>query len=141
MVKKLLLLVMMLVALSSCQNREEMVEYVYLIVGESVGFNPFGVGDVRLCVDDHHQFHNVGTSEVEIAFVKDLVYKIQLIKKIPKTGWSDVVDAGLQYGYVARMKNDDGTYRYCRFYVFNIDYTMESEQYYGIKYQSDFEPN
>ena len=140
MIKKLLLLVVMIVALSACQRREEMVEYVYLIVGESVGFNPFGDGDVRLCVDSHRRFHNVGSSEIEIAFVKDLVYKIQLIRKVPESGWADSVDAGLQHGYVARMKNDDGSYRYCRFYVFNIDYTIESEQYFGIKYQSTVEP-
>jgi hypothetical protein len=89
--------------------------------------------------DGNFNMTNTGTSQVEFAFVKDLVYRLKMVDKIPTDGWTDTIEhINLQDGYVGRLLLDDGTYEYCRFCVHTIDYDMNADQYILFKYQSNF---
>lgn len=129
------LLVFML-SLVSCENREEHYELGGVYVGENVGFSIFSDANVRLCVDDQFNFYNRSAHKVEFAFVKHFVYRIQMINKIPEEGWTDTIEhIHIQDGYVARLLRDDGTYEYARFYVYNIDFDQQAKQFVLCKYQ------
>ena len=94
---------------------------------------------MNLVADGDFNITNTGSSQVEFAFVKDLVYRLSMVDKIPKDGWTDTIEhISLQDGYVGRLLLDDGTYEYCRFCVYTIDYDMYADQYILSKYQSDF---
>ncbi len=136
----LLLAFMVPLLFVSCQDTEEDYDYTYVMVGETTGFNPFSTGDVRLCVDDDFNLYNRGEDHVEMSFVKDFVYKIQMINRIPEEGWKDSVPAEIQHGYVGRLLLDDGSYSYCRFYAYTIDYDANANQFVLYKYQSAFNP-
>lgn len=140
-IRRLLLVLAMFVSLVSCDNRmEDPYEYIALPIGIEEGFNPFTFGNVRLQVDNHMKIYNAGSDVAEMAFSKNFVYRIQMINKIPRDGWSDTADCVLQNGYVGRLMKDDGTYEYCRFYVFTIDYDATATQFALIKYSRDFRP-
>ena len=124
--------------MAGCSSVEEDYEYVFLYLNSEQGFNPFTFGDVNLVVNDDRQMYNSGSDIAELVFVKDLVYRIQMINKIPESGWSDTVDYALQYGFVGRLQKDDGSYEYCRFYVYTIDYDANADQFALIKYQRQF---
>ena len=123
----------------SCDRRETSFEIAKMYLGRTEGFNFFSQGDVNLVADDDFNITNTGSSQVEFAFVKDLVYRLSMVDKIPKDGWTDTIEhISLQDGYVGRLLLDDGTYEYCRFCVHTIDYDMYADQYILFKYQSDF---
>lgn len=126
-------------SLVSCDRRETSYEIARMYLGRTEGFNFFSQGDVNLVADDDFNITNTGSSQVEFAFVKDLVYRLSMVDKIPKDGWTDTIEhISLQDGYVGRLLLDDGTYEYCRFCVHTIDYDMNADQYILFKYQSKF---
>lgn len=126
-------------SLVSCDRRETSYEIARMYLGRTEGFNFFSQGDVNLVADDDFNITNTGSSQVEFAFVKDLVYRLSMVNKIPKDGWTDTIEhINLQDGYVGRLLLNDGTYEYCRFCVHTIDYDMNADQYILFKYQSKF---
>ena len=113
------------------------VAVVYL--GSAEGVNFFSQGDVNIVSDNDCNMTNTGSGQVEFAFVKDLVFRLSMVNKIPKDGWTDTIEhINLQDGYVGRLLLDDGTYEYCRFCVHTIDYDMQANKFILFKYQSDF---
>ena len=123
----------------SCDRRETNFEIAKMYLGRTEGFNFFSQGDVNLVADDDFNITNTGSNQVEFAFVKDLVYRLSMVDKIPKDGWTDTIEhISLQDGYVGRLILDDGTYEYCRFCVHTIDYDMHADQFILFKYQSNF---
>ena len=95
------------------------------------------LGDI--VADSDFNMTNTGTSQVEFAFVKDLVYRLSMVDRIPKAGWTETIEhINLQDGYVGRLLLDDGTYEYCRFCVHTIDFDMDADQFIMFKYQSNF---
>ena len=126
-------------SLVSCDRRETSYEIARMYLGRTEGVNFFSQGGVNLVADGDFNITNTGSSQVEFAFVKDLVYRLSMVNKIPKDGWTDTIEhINLQDGYVGRLLLDDGTYEYCRFCVHTIDYDMNADQYILFKYQSDF---
>jgi len=126
-------------SLVSCDRRETSYEIARMYLGRTEGVNFFSQGDVNLVADGDFNITNRGTSQVEFAFVKDLVYRLSMVNKIPRDGWTDTIEhINLQDGYVGRLLLNDGTYEYCRFCVHTIDYDMNADQYILFKYQSDF---
>lgn len=126
-------------SLVSCDRRETSYEIARMYLGRTEGVNFFSQGDVDLVADGDFNITNTGTSQVEFAFVKDLVYRLSMVNKIPRDGWTDTIEhINLQDGYVGRLLLNDGTYEYCRFCVHTIDYDMNADQYILFKYQSKF---
>ena len=126
-------------SLVSCDRRETSYEIARMYLGRTEGVNFFSQGDVNLVADGDFNITNRGTSQVEFAFVKDLVYRLSMVNKIPRDGWTDTIEhINLQDGYVGRLLLNDGTYEYCRFCVHTIDYDMYADQFILFKYQSDF---
>ena len=126
-------------SLVSCDRRETNYKIAMMYLGRTEGVNFFSQGDVNLVADGDFNITNTGASQVEFAFVKDLVYRLSMVNKIPKDGWTDTIEhINLQDGYVGRLLLDDGTYEYCRFCVHTIDYDMNADQYILFKYQSNF---
>jgi hypothetical protein len=110
-----------------------------LFMNRAEGVNFFSQGDVNIIADSDFNMVNTGSSQVEFAFVKDLVYRLRMVNKIPKDGWTATIEhINLQDGYVGRLLLDDGTYEYCRFCVHTIDYDMHADQFILFKYQSNF---
>ena len=129
-------------SLVSCDRRETNYKIAMMYLGRTEGVNFFSQGDVNLVADGDFNITNTGASQVEFAFVKDLVYRLSMVNKIPKDGWTDTIEhINLQDGYVGRLLLDDGTYEYCRFCVHTIDYDMNADQYILFKYQSKFVVN
>ena len=126
-------------SLVSCDRRETNYKIAMMYLGRTEGANFFSQGNVNLVADGDFNITNTGASQVEFAFVKDLVYRLSMVNKIPKDGWTDTIEhINLQDGYVGRLLLDDGTYEYCRFCVHTIDYDMNADQYILFKYQSNF---
>ena len=123
----------------SCVSRETNYQVATLYLDRTEGVNFFSQGDVNIVAGSDFSMTNTGSSQVEFAFVKDLVYRLSMVNKIPENGWTDTIEhINLQDGYVGRFLLDDGTYEYCRFCVFTIDYDMHADQYILFKYQSNF---
>ena len=140
--KKIVLAFFLLMGLFACENRDVNYEVASLFVGRTEGVNFFSQGDVNIVADNDFNMTNTGSSQVEFAFVKDLVYRLRMVNKIPKDGWTDTIEnINLQDGYVGRLLLDDGTYEYCRFCVYAIDYDMYADQFILCKYQSNFTTN
>ena len=136
---KIVLVLFMLIGLFACDSRDVSYKLATIYLGRTEGVNFFSQGDVNIVADDDLNMTNTGSSQVEFAFVKDLVYRLSMVNKIPKDGWTDTIEhINLQDGYVGRLLLDDGTYEYCRFCVFTIDYNMNADKYILFKYQSDF---
>ena len=123
----------------ACVPSETSYDAAMVYIGSTEGVNFFSQGDVNIISDNDFNMTNTGSSQVEFAFVKDLVYRLSMVNKIPKDGWTDSIEhINLQDGYVGRLLLDDGTYEYCRFCVHTIDYDMQANKYILFKYQSDF---
>ena len=138
-IKKIIIALFLCLGLLACDSRESDFEVAYLYLGRTEGFNFFSQGDVNIIADNNFNITNMGSSQVEFAFVKDLVYRLRMVNKIPKDGWTDTIEhINLQDGYVGRLLMDDGTYEYCRFCVHTIDYDMHADQFILFKYQSNF---
>ena len=135
-------MVVLLVCVSclvSCVSRETNYQVATLYLDRTEGVNFFSQGDVNIVAGSDFSMTNTGSDQVEFAFVKDLVYRLSMVDKIPKDGWTDTIEhINLQDGYVGRLLLEDGTYEYCRFCVYTIDYDINAEQYVLFKYQSDF---
>ena len=137
--RNLLIVFTLCLGLFACDNRETSFELAWVYLGQTEGSNFFSQGDVNLVADNNFNITNTGSSQVEFAFVKDLVYRLSMVNKIPKNGWTDTIEhINLQDGYVGRLLLDDGTYEYCRFCVHTIDYDMHANQFILFKYQSNF---
>ena len=137
--KKIVLVLLLLIGLFACDNRDVSYKLAKIYLGRTEGVNFFSQGDVNIVSDNHFNITNTGSSQVEFAFVKDLVYRLRMVNKIPKDGWTDTIEnINLQDGYVGRLLLDDGTYEYCRFCVYAIDYDMYADQFIMCKYQSNF---
>jgi hypothetical protein len=138
-IKKIITTLFLCLGLFACDSRESDFEVAYLYLGRTEGFNFFSKGDVNIIADNNFNITNTGSSQVEFAFVKDLVYRLRMVNKIPKDGWTATIEhINLQDGYVGRLLLDDGTYEYCRFCVHTIDYDMHADQFILFKYQSNF---
>ena len=138
-IKKIIIALFLCFGLFACDSRESDFEVAYLYLGRTEGFNFFSQGDVNIVADNNFNITNTGSSQVEFAFVKDLVYRLRMVNKIPKDGWTATIEhINLQDGYVGRLLLDDGTYEYCRFCVHTIDYDMNADQFILFKYQSNF---
>ena len=138
-IKNIIIALFLCLGLLACDSRESDFEVAYLYLGRTEGFNFFSQGDVNIIADNNFNITNTGSSQVEFAFVKDLVYRLRMVNKIPKDGWTATIEhINLQDGYVGRLLLDDGTYEYCRFCVHTIDYDMNADQFILFKYQSNF---
>ncbi len=137
--KKIVLAFFLLFGLFACVPSETDYQVGVVYLGGAQGVNFFSQGDVNIVSDNDFNMTNMGSSQVEFAFVKDLVYRLSMVNKIPQDGWTDSIEhINLQDGYVGRLLLDDGTYEYCRFCVHTIDYDMHADQYILFKYQSNF---
>lgn len=137
--RNLLIAFALCMGLFACDSRETDFEVAWIYLGHTEGGNFFSQGDVNIVADNNFNITNTGSDLVEFAFVKDLVYRLRMVNKIPKDGWTDTIEhINLQDGYVGRLLLDDGTYEYCRFCVHNIDYDMHADQFILFKYQSNF---
>ena len=137
--KKIIVLFLALLGLSACVPGETDYQVGVIYLGRTEGVNFFSQGDVNIVADGDFNMTNTGSSQVEFAFVKDLVYRLSMVNKIPKDGWTDTIEhVDLQYGYVGRLLLDDGTYEYCRFCVHSIDYDINADKYILFKYQSNY---
>ena len=126
----------------SCVSPETDYEVATVYLGQAEGVNFFSQGDVNIVAGSDFSLTSTGSDQVEFAFVKDLVYRLSMVNKIPKDGWTTTIEhINLQDGYVGRLLLEDGTYEYCRFCVHTIDYDMYANQYILFKYQSDFKTN
>ena len=136
---KIIIALFLCIGLFSCDDRETDFEVAWLYLGQTEGCNFFSQGDVNIVADNDFNMTNTGSAQVEFVFVKDLVYHLRMVNKIPKDGWTDTIEhINLQDGYVGRLLLDDGTYEYCRFCVHSIDYDMNADKYMLFKYQSNF---
>ncbi|MBR7022556.1 MAG: hypothetical protein IKI09_03675, partial [Bacteroidales bacterium] len=107
--RKIIVLFFALLGLSACVPGETDYQVGVMYLGHTEGVNFFSQGDVNLVADGDFNITNTGTSQVEFAFVKDLVYRLSMVNKIPKDGWTDTIEhINLQDGYVGRLLLDDG---------------------------------
>ncbi|MCR5659661.1 MAG: hypothetical protein K6G25_10115 [Bacteroidales bacterium] len=137
--RKTIIVICLLLGLGACVPGETSYELGVVYLGRADGVNFFSQGDVNIVADINYNITNTGTSQVEFAFVKDLVYRLSMVNRIPKDGWTDTIEhINLQDGYVGRLLLDDGTYEYCRFCVYSIDYDMNADRFILFKYQSNF---
>ena len=138
-INRIFVLFALLLCLCACDNTETNYELAYLFVDREEGVNFFSQGDVNIVADNDFNIYNTGSDQVEFAFVKDFVYRLRMINKIPQTGWTDSIEhINMQDGYVGRLLLDDGSYEYCRFYVHTFDYDYNANQYLLFKFQSNF---
>lgn len=138
-IRNILIAFALCLGLFACDNRDVDYDVALIYLDNEEGVNFFSQGDVNIVADGNFNMTNTGTSQVEFAFVKDLVYRLKMVNKIPTEGWTDTIEhINLQDGYVGRLLLDDGTYEYCRFCVFTIDYDMHADQFIMFKYQSNF---
>lgn len=137
--RKIYLFLLLFLGLFACDARETDYEVALLYLGQTEGCNFFSQGDVNIVADNDFNMTNTGAARVEFAFVKDLVYRLKMVNKIPEDGWTDTIEhINLQDGYVGRLLLNDGTYEYCRFCVHSINYDMNADKYILFKYQSNF---
>ena len=137
--RKIIVLFLALLGLSACVPGETNYQVGVIYLGRTEGVNFFSQGDVNIVADSDFNMTNTGSSQVEFAFVKDLVYRLSMVNKIPKDGWTDTIEhINLQDGYVGRLLLDDGTYEYCRFCVHSIDYDINADEFILFKYQSNY---
>ena len=138
-IKNIIIALMLCIGISACVPGETDYQVAAIYLGRTEGVNFFSQGDVNIVANADFSMVNSGSAQVEFAFVKDLVYRLSMVNKIPEEGWSDTIEhINLQDGYVGRLLLDDGTYEYCRFCVHTIDYDMHADQYILFKYQSNF---
>ena len=138
-IKAIIIALCLCMGLVACDNSETNYEVAVVYLGRIEGCNFFSQGDVNIVADNNYNMTNTGSSQVEFAFVKDLVYRLSMVNKIPEDGWTDTIEhINLQDGYVGRLLLEDGTYEYCRFCVYTIDFDMNADKYILFKYQSDF---
>lgn len=137
--KKIIVALFLCLGLFACDSQETDFDVAWVYLGRTEGYNFFSQGDVNIVADNNFNITNTGSDQVEFAFVKDLVYRLRMVNKIPKDGWTDTIQhINLQDGYVGRLLLEDGTYEYCRFCVHTIDYDMHADQFILFKYQSNF---
>lgn len=137
--KKIIVALFLCLGLFACDSQETDFDVAWVYLGRTEGYNFFSQGDVNIVADNDFNITNTGLDQVEFAFVKDLVYRLRMVNKIPKDGWTDTIQhINLQDGYVGRLLLEDGTYEYCRFCVHTIDYDMHADQFILFKYQSNF---
>ena len=138
-IKNIIVALAMCLGLAACVPPETNYEVAFVYLDNDEGVNFFSQGDVNIVADNNFNITNAGSDQVEFAFVKDLVYRLSMVNKIPQDGWTETIEhINLQDGYVGRLLLDDGTYEYCRFCVHTIDYDMHADQFILFKYQSNF---
>ena len=138
-IKNIIIAIALCLGMVACAHSETNYKLAYVYLDRDEGVNFFSQGDVNIVADSHFNMTNTGSSQVEFAFVKDLVYRLSMVNKIPQNGWTDTIEhINLQDGYVGRLLLDDGTYEYCRFCVYTIDYDMHADQFILFKYQSNY---
>ena len=132
--RKIYLFLLLFLGLFACDNRDVNYNVAVLYLGQTEGCNFFSQGDVNIVADNDFNMTNTGAAQVEFAFVKDLVYRLNMVNKIPKDGWTDTIEhINLQDGYVGRLLLEDGTCEYCRFCVHSINYDMNADKYMLFK--------
>ena len=137
--RKIIIALFLCFGLCACDTHETDYELAQLYLGRTEGCNLFAEGDVNIVADNHSNVYNTGTDHVEFAFVKDYVYRLRMINKIPKSGWTDTIEhINMQDGYVGRLLKADGSYKYCRFFVYTENYDANADKYLLLKYHSSF---
>ena len=138
-IRKIIIALFLCLGLCACDTHETDYELAQLYLGRTEGCNLFAEGDVNIVADNHSNVYNSGTDHVEFAFVKDYVYRLRMINKIPETGWTDTIEhINMQDGYVGRLLKADGSYKYCRFFVYTENYDANADKYLLLKYHSSF---
>ena len=138
-IKNIIIALTLCLSLGACVPPETTYELAFVYLDKTEGVNFFSQGDVNIVADNDLNLTNTGSSQVEFAFVKDLVYRLSMVDKIPEDGWTGTIEhINLQEGYVGRLLLDDGTYEYCRFCVHTIDYDINADKFILFKYQSNF---
>ena len=138
-IKNIFVALTLCLGLSACVSGETDYKVAMVYLERVEGVNFFSQGDVNIVADRDFNIMNTGSDQVEFVFVKDFVYRLSMVNKIPNDGWTDTIEhINLQDGYVGRLLLEDGSYEYCRFCVYTIDYDMNADQYVLFKYQSDF---
>ena len=138
-ISRIIVSITLLLGMCACVPSETSYDVAVVYLGRTEGVNFFSQGDVNIVSDHDFNMTNTGSSQVEFAFVKDLVYRLSMVNKIPKDGWTDTIEhINLQDGYVGRLLLEDGTYEYCRFCVHSINFDMNADKYILFKYQSNF---
>lgn len=138
-IRKIIIALSLCLGLFGCGDYETDYKVAWVYLDRTEGSNFFSQGDVNICADGNFNVFNTGSDQVEFAFVKDLVYRLIMVDKIPEVGWTDTIEhINLQDGYVGRLLLDDGSYEYCRFCVYTIDYDANADQFILFKYQSNF---
>ena len=128
--KKIIIVFFMLLGLFGCDSQETDFEVAWVYLGRTEGCNFFSQGDVNIIADNDFNITNAGSDQVEFAFVKDLVYRLRMVNKIPKDGWTDTIQhINIQDGYVGRLLKADGSYKYCRFFVYTEDFDANADKY------------
>ena len=138
-IKRILFALILLLGLTACDIRETNYELAILYLGQTEGCNLFAEGDVNIVADSHSNVYNTSDDQVEFAFVKDFCYRLNMINKIPETGWTDTIQhINIQDGYVGRLLKADGSYKYCRFFVYTEDFDANADKFLLVKYHSNF---
>ena len=141
-INRIIISIALLFGLVSCDMHETDYELALIYLGRTQGCNLFDEGDVNIVADRHGNVYNTGADQVEFAFVKDLVYRLRMINKIPEDGWTDTIQhINIQDGYVGRLLKADGSYKYCRFFVYTEDFDANADKYLLVKYHSSFSVN
>ena len=141
-INRVLIALFLLLGLTACENRETNYELAILYLGRTEGCNLFAEGHVNIVADSHCNVYNTGADQVEFAFVKDFVYRLNMINKIPEDGWTDTIQhINIQDGYVGRLLKADGSYKYCRFFVYTEDFDANADKYLLVKYHGSFSVN
>lgn len=138
-IKKILIAFALLLGLCACDSRETNYELAIIYLGRTEGCNFFAEGNVNIVADSQSNVYNTGADQVEFAFVKDFVYRLNMINKIPEDGWTDTIQhINVQDGYVGRLLKADGSYKYCRFFVYTEDFDTNADKFLLLKYHSSF---
>lgn len=138
-IKRILIAFVLLLGLCACDSRETNYELAIIYLGRSEGCNFFAEGNVNIVADSQSNVYNTGADQVEFAFVKDFVYRLNMINKIPEDGWIDTIQhINVQDGYVGRLLKADGSYKYCRFFVYTEDFDTNADKFLLLKYHSSF---
>lgn len=138
-IKRILIAFALLLGLCACDSRETNYELAIIYLGRTEGCNFFAEGNVNIVADSQSNVYNTGADQVEFAFVKDFVYRLNMINKIPEDGWTDTIQhINVQDGYVGRLLKADGSYKYCRFFVYTEDFDTNADKFLLLKYHSSF---
>ena len=84
-IRNIFIILTLCLGLCACVGGETNYKVAKIYLGRTEGANFFSQGNVNLVADDDYNMTNTGSSQVEFAFVKDLVYRLSMVNKnMPK---------------------------------------------------------